>query len=194
LHVVGALVGHLGVGFGAFVAFGLRHIGFSGFRLGVGILIFAFLLLGILILIVAGLVRLVGLVELVAVVQVLEDRLGEFGESFLIAQKLRQFFHFLAGAFFDPRPPQIDGGLGVFGRRFASKFLADQQTEDIGDGRIAFDFDLGEAFGGETGIETGGEVLRNALHGDGADGFDACLFGGFEHRGGFGGLRAQGFV
>ena len=87
--------------------------------------------------------------------------------------------------------PQIDRGARAFRRRFARQLLAHDQAERIGQRRLGTVARLGEPARVAARFELRGEIVRDAFHGQRADGFDARLFGRFEHRGRVGAMRAE---
>src|SRR6185437_8464382 len=187
-HVFRLFGAHFGGGFVAFFAFRIGKLGFGLFARLFGLaalLAFGFAFAGV-----VGIVFGVGSV-LFAEIEILQDRAGELGERFLIAQHIAQLGEILGGFFLDERTPQIDSGFRVLGRRFAGQLFAHQQSHHVGDGRFGTGADFCEAALGHARFDTGGKVLRHAFHGERAYGLDARLFGGLEDRGGIGRLRAK---
>ena len=84
----------------------------------------------------------------------------------------------------DPGPPEIHIELGVGRGRLAGQAFTHHEGHRLLKGRIlavarAVDHGLGK-----TVLQGGGEVLRHARHGIGAQRLDAGLLHGFKHRAG----------
>ena len=80
--------------------------------------------------------------------------------------------------------------LAQFRRRLAGQLLAHDQAERVGDRHVGAHARLGEAARVQALFQSGGQVVRDALHRERSDGLDARLLGRFEHRRAIRRLRA----
>jgi hypothetical protein len=126
---------------------------------------------------------LVGLATTVlAHVEAIEQVVHDVAEPALVGQHALEPIEIAAGALLDQRPPQIDQLSRGGRRRFAGEPFAHHHGERIFDRRIGTVGDLVEFAAVETVVQHGGEILGDAAHAARADGLDAGLFDGIEHR------------
>ena len=102
-------------------------------------------------------------------------------ELALVFEHVFQPVEIAAGTFLDQGPPEVDQLLGRRRRGRAGQALAHHQRQRFFDRRVGALGDLIELAAAVALVEHGAEVLRDAVHAAGADGFDARLLDRFEY-------------
>ena len=126
---------------------------------------------------------LIGLARAVlAHVETIEQVVHDVAEPALVGQHALEPIEIAAGALLDQRPPQIDQFARGGGRRLAGEPFAHQHGQRVFDRCIGTVGDLVEFAAMETVVEHGGEIFGDAAHAARADGLDAGLLDGVEHR------------
>ena len=124
--------------------------------------------------------------------QMIEHGAGQAGEGLLVAQRAGQLLR-------DPcrrcssmkgrhRSTAAASEAGGFSPVSFSRTIRPSTSAS---GASSRDARLGQAALHQALFQAGGEIGRHAFHGERADGFDARLFGGFEHRRAVRRLRAE---
>ena len=95
----------------------------------------------------------------------------------------------LAGPFFDPASPGIDGRSRAFGRRKTCDTFANDQADNFGKRRFVSLTSPRKRTCAEACFESGGKIGSHALHGPRADRLYPRLFSRVEYRRGIGRRR-----
>ena len=131
-----------------------------------------------LVVVVLGLVVLLVVAEFLGHLHRSEHVAHDAGESLLVVELVEQAVDIGAGLLLDPVAPQIDDALAALRRGAPGQPLAHHQRHGFLDRRIGLVAHIGKVGLDELVLEHGAEIFGDALHGAGADRFDACLLDG----------------
>jgi len=174
---VGGSIGHfLGRSLGVFQAHALAVVGIGGLAVATGFVV-AIFVLALLAFVFLGLTG-----AILAHIERVEQIVHHVAEPALVGEHALEPVEIAAGALLDQRPPQIDELARGRRGRLASEPLAHQHGDRILDRGIGAVADFVVFAPMETVVEHSGEILLHAAHAARADGLDARLLDGFEHR------------
>ena len=111
-----------------------------------------------------------------------EQLMHDVAELALILDQTFQAIEISAGALLDQRPPEFHQFARGWRRCETGEPFAHHQSERLLDRRVGAIGNVVEFAAMKAIVEHGGEIERDAIHAARADGFDAGLLDGFEHR------------